>query len=112
MRFAMVPVGAGPASGELLVVLETEIPRIGAASPTTQVRKRYYVYPGNDTHDEVSEAMLQTLTRKPFRFSRALHTTAHFKIGKLLRPLAANVYVYDRNKVLVRHERRAIESEE
>ena len=48
--------------------------------------------------------------RKPFRISRALQTTAQFKIAKLLRPLAVNVYLFDRNKTLVTHERKVIET--
>ena len=55
---------------------------------------------------------LTELARKPFRFTRALQTTATFAIGKLLRPLAVNAYLFDANKTLIHHERKVIEREE
>lgn len=112
IRVSMVPTSSGVVAGELLLVLETEIPRIGAGNPTTQVRKSYYSYPGLETRSEIDQEGLLTLRRKPFRFSRALQTVANFSIGKLLRPLAVNVYIFDREHNLVTHERKAIESDE
>jgi len=112
VRIAMVPTRTGTAQGELLMVLETEVPRIGTGNPTTQVRKRYFLYPGNTTRDELPEEALPEIQRKTFRFTRGLQTTATFTIGKLLRPLAVNVYLYDHEKNLIHHERKAIEREE
>jgi len=112
VRLAMVPTRTGTAQGELLMVLETEVPRIGTGNPTTQVRKRYFLYPGNQTRDELPEEALNEVQRKTFRFTRGLQTTATFTIGKLLRPLAVNVYLYDHTKTLIHHERKAIEREE
>ena len=112
VRLAMVPTRTGTAQGELLMVLETEVPRIGTGNPTTQVRKRYFLYPGNQTRDELPEEAITEVPRKSFRFTRGLQTTATFTIGKLLRPLAVNVYLYDKDKTLIHHERKAIEREE
>jgi len=112
VRIAMVPTRTGTAQGELLMVLETEVPRIGTGNPTTQVRKRYFLYPGNQTRDELPEEAINEIQRKTFRFTRGLQTTATFTIGKLLRPLAVNVYLYDHTKTLIHHERKAIEREE
>lgn len=112
VKLSMVPVSPGHAAGQVVVVLETEVPRIGAGNPTTQVRKRFYIYPGNEVRDDMPETDIPQLARKNFRFSRALQTTATFTVGKLLRPLAANIYLYDRKGTLVRHERKVIETEE
>lgn len=112
VRLAMVPTRTGTATGELLMVMETEVPRIGTGNPTTQVRKRYFLYPGNTTRDELPDEALNEVQRKPFRFTRGLQTTATFTIGKLLRPLAVNVYLYDHDRNLIHHERKAIEREE
>lgn len=109
---SMVPTQPGVAQGELLLVLETEIPRIGTGNPTTQIRKRFFIYPGAQTRDDLSQELLSDLQRKPFRFTRALRTTATFTTGKLLRPLAINVYLFDKDRTLIHHERKAIESEE
>jgi hypothetical protein len=112
VKFAMVPVQPGTAQGQLLVILETEVPRIGTGNPTTQVRKRYFIYPGNEARDELTQSQLVTLPRKPFRCSRALQTSARFKIAKLLRPLAVNIYLFDRKQTLLTHERKVIETED
>lgn len=112
VRFSLVPASTGTAQGQLLVVLEAEVPRIGAGNPTTQVRRRYYMYPGNDARDELAQRDLASIAKKQFRFSRALQTTASFKIAKLQRPLAVNLYLFDRDGVLQHHERKVIETKE
>lgn len=112
IRLSMVPTRTGVAQGELLVILETEIPRIGAGNPTTQIRKRFFIYPGSQTRDDLPQESLNEITRKPFRFTRGLQTTTNFTIGKLLRPLAVNVYLFDKDRTLIHHERKAIEREE
>lgn len=112
VRLSMVPTRTGVAQGELLVVLETEIPRIGAGNPSTQMRKRYFIYPGNETRDEFSQELINEIARKSFRFTRGLQTSTSFAIGKLLRPLAVNIYLFDKEKTLIHHERKSIEREE
>ncbi len=111
-KVSMVPVAAGVAQGQLLVILETEIPRIGSANPGSNVRRRFFTYPSNQTKDDLSQQDLEALPRKAFRFSRALQTTVKFNTGKLLRPLALNVYLFDNAGNRTHHERKTIEREE
>lgn len=112
IRLGMVTSQPGTAVGRLLLVLETEVPRIGGANPSTPLRKRYFFYPGNSARDEMDPNQLGTLEQKAFRFNRVLQTNTVFKMGKLLRPLAINAYVFDSEKQLLQHERKVIESEE
>ncbi len=112
VRLGLVTSKPGTAVGQLLLVLETEVPRIGAASPSAPVRRRYFVYPGETAKDDLDPNTLNSLEHKAFKFSRALQTNTVFKVGKLLRPLALNAYVFDSEKALLQHERRAIETEE
>lgn len=111
-KVSMVPVAPGVAQGQLLVILETEIPRIGSANPGANVRRRFFTYPSNQTKDDLSQQDLEALPRKAFRFSRALQTTVKFNTGKLLRPLALNVYLFDTAGNRTHHERKTIEREE
>ena len=112
VKLDIVPLASGTAQGQLLVILETEIPRIGSRNPTTEIRKRYFVYPGGKARDELDQADIISLERKNFRFSRALQTSAEFRIGTLLRPIAVNVYLYDSARNLIQHERKVIEASE
>ncbi len=112
IKLGMVTTQPGTAAGQLLLVLETEVPRIGTGAPSAPVRKRYFLYPGNNARDELDPNQLGTLDSKAFRFTRALQTSTNFKMGKLLRPLAINAYVFDSDKTLLQHERKVIESEE
>lgn len=112
IRLGMVTSQPGTAVGKLLLVLETEVPRIGGANPSTPLRKRFFFYPGNSARDEMDPNQLGTLEQKSFRFNRVLQTNTVFKMGKLLRPLAINAYVFDSEKQLLQHERKVIESEE
>ncbi len=112
IKLGMVTSQPGTAVGQLMLVLETEVPRIGGANPATPVRKRYFVYPGNTAKDELDPNQLGTLAQKSFRFTRALQTSNVFKMGKLLRPLAINAYIFDSEKTLLQHERRVTDSEE
>lgn len=110
-KVSMVPVSTGIAQGQLLVILETEIPRIGSANPGSNIRKRYFSYPSNTTKDDITQQDLDALPRKAFKFSRALQTTVKFNTGKLLRPLALNVYLFDGAGNRTHHERKTIETE-
>jgi len=111
-HISLVPTTTGMAEGDLLLILETEIPRIGGSNPSSQIRKRYFIYPGYQSRDELDESQISQIDRKPFHFSRALQTSATFNVGKLLRPIALNVYVFDSNKTLIHHERKPIETDE
>lgn len=111
VNLSMVPATPGVASGAMLVILETEIPRIGRATAGSKVRKRYFFYPGYQSRDHLSRSELDRLDKQPFRFSRALRTTANFKLGKLLRPLAVNVYLFDKKGNAIHHERRTLEGD-
>ncbi len=108
VKLAMSTVRPGTAAGQILFVLETEVPRIGATNPNTPVRKRFFLSPGESAQDELDPNQLSSLEQKPFRFSRALQTTSTFQVGALLRPLAVNVYVFDEQKNLLLHERKPI----
>ncbi len=110
-KVSMVPVSTGMAQGQLLVILETEIPRIGSANPGSNVRKRFFAYPGNTTKDDLTQQDLDALPRTNFKFARALQTSVKFNTGKLLRPLALNVYLYDKAGNRIHHERKTIEIE-
>ncbi len=112
IKTGMVTTQQGTAVGALLLVLETEVPRIGSASPNAPVRKRFFIYPGNAAKDELDPNTLPVLEHKAFRFSRVLQTNTVIKMGKFYRPLAINAYVFDPDKTLLQHERRTIESED
>lgn len=112
VKLSLMSNGAASAEGQLLIVLEAEVPRIGSANtPGTAVRKRFYIYPGELNRDELDQTAVNQLERKSFRFSHVLQTNVTFEIGKLMRPLAVNAYVYDKDRTLVQHERRAIDAE-
>lgn len=108
-KIAMVPAKTGVASGTLLLVLETEVLRIGTSPAPGQTRKRYFTYPHDLVRDTFDEKILSSLPKKAFHFSRALQTSASFEIEKHVRPLALNVYLFDTNDSVVHHERKAIE---
>jgi hypothetical protein len=112
IKTGMVTTQQGTAVGELLLVLETEVPRIGSAAPNAPVRKRFFIYPGNAAKDELDPNSLSGLEHKAFRFSRVLQTTTVLKMGKFFRPLAINAYVFDPDKTLLQHERRTIDNED
>jgi len=112
IKLGMVTTQPGTAVGQLVLVLETEVPRIGTANPAAPVRKRFFLYPGNTARDELDPNQLTTVDQKSFRFTRALQTSNVFKMGKLLRPLAINAYVFDPDKTLLQHERKVIEAGE
>lgn len=112
VKLGMVTTQPGTAVGKLVLVLETEVPRIGGSNPSTPMRKRFFLYPGGNAVDELDPNQLGTLEQKAFRFTHALQTAHVFKMGKLLRPLAVNAYIFDPEKTLLQHERRVIEAEE
>jgi hypothetical protein len=111
LTLSMVPTHAGVSQGRLLFVLESEVPRIGtsAVSSETQIREKYMTYPGNLSMDSFSPEDIANQPTKPFHFGRALQTSAEFKVGKLLRPLAANVYILAPDNTLLLHERKVID---
>jgi hypothetical protein len=112
VRLSLMTDGTGTADGQLLIILESEIPRIGTGvASASPLRKRYFIYPGDLTRDELDQSALSQLDRKAFHFSRALQTSVSFQVGKLLRPLAVNAYIYDKDHALVQHERKVIEAE-
>jgi len=112
VRLVLVPASSATVEGSLLVVLETEIPRIGTARATSSSQKRFFIYPGYQTKDELDLKEINRLTGKPFKMSRAVNTNIDFQFGELLRPLAVNVFILDAEKNMVHHERRAIEGGE
>lgn len=110
VSMSLTPSQTGVAQGELLVVLETEIPRIGTTNTNSPVRKRFFFYPTAEPKDEITDAQIPTLKRKSFRFGRALQTSTEFSIGEVLRPIAVNLYLYDAKGELIHHERKMIQS--
>lgn len=112
VRLVIVPTGSAAVEGGILVVLETEIPRIGTARATSSSQKRFFIYPGYQSKDELDLKEVNRFEFKKFKMSRALNTNVDFQFGELLRPLAVNVFVFDTEKNLVQHERRVIDSGE
>lgn len=109
VRLVLVPTASTAIEGSLLVVLETEIPRIGTARATSNSQKRFFIYPGYQSKDELDLKEINHLEGKGFKMSRALNTNVDFQFGELLRPLAVNIFVFDSAKNLVLHERRQID---
>lgn len=98
-----------PTEGQLLMVLETEIPRIGGIPTAAKTRHRYYFHPPQPSLDELTQNTLVELPRKNFRFARSLNVKAHFSFTKLLRPLAIHAYLFDQGGGLVHHERKSLD---
>jgi hypothetical protein len=98
LRLVLVPAAPGSVEGSLVVVLETEIPRIGTANSTSSVQKRFFIYPGYHAKDEIDLKQVNLLEAKPFKMSRALTTNIDFQFGDLLRPFAVNVFIFDAKK--------------
>jgi hypothetical protein len=109
VRLVVVPTGSTIVEGSVLVVLETEIPRIGTARATSSSQKRFFIYPGYHSKDELDLKSVGHLETKNFKMSRALNTNVDFQFGELLRPLAVNIFLFDNAKNLILHERRQIE---
>ncbi len=111
IEVTLVPSSDQAAQGGMLLVLEAEVPRIGAGTGSSESRKRFFTYPGMETKEELLPKDISQLSRKPFRFQRTLESHTRFVIGKLLRPLALNVYLFDAAGALSFHERYPIEGE-
>jgi hypothetical protein len=99
----------GVTEGQLIVVMETEILRIGTAIHETEQRKRYIVYPGFKSVDRIDQQLLNSMDGSPFKFSRALQSNAVFKFEKMLRPTAITAYLFDQEKKLIAVKRKLIE---
>lgn len=102
-RVMLVPSRAGQAQGELLILLETQVPRIGTGNPNALQKHQFISYPGYVTHSELNLNTVDTLDRKPFRFSKGLQTVANFGIGQWVRPVALHVYLFDTSGSLTTH---------
>lgn len=109
VRVSLVPNKAGLSDGYLLVILETEVPKIGTHTAQTQIRKRFYFYPSGKNQDDFDMKSVQGLEKKYFQFSKVLQTQISFNIGKFIKPIAANIYLYNQDKTLVQHIRKQIE---
>jgi hypothetical protein len=112
IKLSLMPTGSGTVEGELLMVLELEVPRIGGGNAATANRKQYILYPGFQSVDELSPNELQDFEKRTFKFGRGLQTNASFEVNKLLRPIAIHVYLFDTEGTLIQHERRTVEREE
>ncbi len=112
VKLELLPSGNGISQGELLMILETEVPRIGSRGVSTQQRKQFIFYPGYSTKDEFNSSELTQYERRPFKFSKTLNASVNFKVSKLLRPLALNIYLFDSRRTLIHHERKVIDLEE
>jgi hypothetical protein len=88
------------------------VPRIGSRGVSTQQRKQFIFYPGYSTKDEFNSSELTQYERRPFKFSKTLNASVNFKVSKLLRPLALNIYLFDSRRTLIHHERKVIDLEE
>lgn len=109
VKVSLIPGQQGVSEGNLLLVLELEVPKIGSSH--TQQRKKYVVYPGIQSLDDFNSENISSLEKKSFRFSKGLQTTAVFQKDKLFIPLAINLYLLDNDNNITLHERRAIEYE-
>ncbi len=112
LRLTLAPTAGAVAEGYALVVLETDVPRIGLATPGAEGRKRFVLYPGNQLLEHLDENTIQKSEKMRFKFSRAFQVRAPFKLGRLYRPLAAHIYFFNAQQVLVGQERKTIEVEE
>lgn len=112
VKIELLPAGNGVSQGELLLILETEVPRIGTRGVTTLQRKQFIFYPGYASRNEFNSTDLSGFEKRPFKFSRTLNASVNFKVTKLLRPLALNVYLFDTRKTLIHHERKVIDLDE
>lgn len=109
VKIELLPAGNGISQGELLIVLETEVPRIGSRGISIQQRKQFILYPGYYSREELNNSDISVLEKRPFKFSKTLNASLNFKVTKLLRPLAVNVYLFDSRKNLTHHERKPID---
>ena len=112
LLLTLAPTAGAVAEGEALVVLETDVPRIGLSTPGTEGRKRFALYPGNALMEKIDENMVSKAEKKKFKFSRALQIRAPFRLGRLYRPLAAHFYFFNSAGQLVSQEKKTIEVEE
>lgn len=112
VKLELLPAGNGISQGELLIVLETEVPRIGSRAINAQQRKQFIFYPGYSSKEEFNNSEIANFEKRPFKFSKTLNASVNFKVTKLLRPLALNIYLFDTQKNLIHHERKVIELEE
>lgn len=112
VNLGLVPTKPGTATGRLLVVLETEAIRIGAATHTSDGLTRYLVYPGFRNLDALDRAELATLPGKNFRFTSALQSTVTFQIDRTLKPIAVDVFLFDEKSFLVHHKRQPYSPED
>ncbi len=112
LLLTLAPTAGAVAEGEALVVLETDVPRIGLSTPGTEGRKRFALYPGNVLVEKIDEIGIGKAEKKKFKFSRALQIRAPFRLGRLYRPLAAHFYFFNSAGQLVSQEKKTIEVEE
>jgi hypothetical protein len=112
VKLELLPAGNGVCQGELMIVLETEVPRIGTRGVSTSQRKQFILYPGYTSREELNLSNVTNFEKRPFRFSKTLNASVNFKVTKLLRPIALNVYLFDTRKTLIHHERKVIDLDE
>lgn len=104
----LTPASHGIAKGSLSMVLEAIVPRIGGADPNAPNRAQFIYYPGLEVLDQFDPEKAVTLQKRQFKFSRALPTRVEFTIGKLHRPIAINLYLFDASNNLIGHERKTL----
>ncbi len=112
LLLTLAPTAGAIAEGEALIVLEADVPRIGLSTPGNEGRKRFALYPGNAMLERIDEATIEKANKKKFKFSRALQIRSTFQLGRLYRPVAAHIYFFNAQGLLVSQERKTIESEE
>ena len=112
LKLELLPSGNGISQGELLIILETEVPRIGTGGYHSNQRKQFIFYPGYYSKDEFSISDVANFEKRPFKFSKTLSASVNFKVTRLLRPLALNIYLFDSRKTLIHHERKVIDLDE
>lgn len=108
VKLSMIPISQGTTKGSLLIILETHLP----TSESIAAAKRYFIYPEQADRDDISQKDLLQLKRKEYQFSRILNVSTQFNIGKLLKPIAINVYLFDMEGNNTLHERKLLESGE
>lgn len=112
LQLTLAPTAGAVAEGEALIVLEADVPRIGLSTPGAEGRKRFALYPGNLLIERLDEATIEKADKKKFKFSRALQIRSEFRLGRLYRPVAAHIYFFNSQGLLVSQERKLIGSEE
>jgi len=104
----LIPSTPGSATGSLLLILEANISKIGAAAAEESSYQRYILSPGGKVLEAVDPNGLAAFEKKAFQFSRILETETEFNLKDTYHPIAIHAYVFDATGQVIHHERKAM----